>query len=66
VQIELNEREARMLERILSAYLSELRMEIADTDSKDFRDELKGREAFLKEMLGRLGHGWEGGGAGAG
>lgn len=43
-----------MLEEILSGYLSELRMEIAGTDSMDFREYLKSRELFVKEMLVRL------------
>jgi hypothetical protein len=54
VDIQLNERQRRMLREILGAYLSDLRMEIAGTDSKDFRDELKERELFLKELLARL------------
>jgi len=54
VDIQLNEHEQGMLRQILGAYLSDLRMEIADTDSKDFRDELKKRETFLKDLLARL------------
>ncbi len=29
-------------------------MEIANTDSQEFRDDLKQRETIAKEMLGRL------------
>jgi thioredoxin-related protein len=54
VDIQLNVKEQRMLREILGAYLSDLRMEIADTDRKDFRDELKEREVFLKDLLARL------------
>jgi hypothetical protein len=54
VDFQLNEKEHRMLREILGGYLSDLRMEIADTDSKDFRDDLKERESFLKELLVRL------------
>ena len=35
----------------LESYLSDLRMEIADTDLKDFRDKLKHRKALLNEIL---------------
>jgi len=55
VHIELTSEEAEMLREILAYYLSELRMEIAGTESVDFREPLKKREAFLKELLQRLG-----------
>lgn len=54
MDIQLDERELRMLREILGAYLSDLRMEIADTDRKDFREHLKEREVFLKDFLARL------------
>ncbi len=55
VQIELTSREAEMLRFVLDSYLSDLRMEIANTDSMDFREGLKEREVFLKKMLRQLG-----------
>jgi hypothetical protein len=42
------------LRDILTSYLSDLRMEIADTDSYDFRQGLKKREALIKDLLHRL------------
>jgi hypothetical protein len=33
---------------------SDLRMEIANTDSQAFRDQLKRRERFLDQLLARL------------
>ena len=39
-QITLTDDEAGMLKEILGSYLSDLRMEIADTDRKDYREEL--------------------------
>ena len=54
VQISLNIEEAEMIKDILSEYLSDLRMEIADTDRKDFREELKKKEVFLKDLLQQL------------
>lgn len=47
--------EAALLAQILRIYLSDLRMEIADTDSMDFRLGLKQEEGFIKELLARLG-----------
>lgn len=55
VTIELTSREAEMLRFVLDSYLSDLRMEIADTDSMDFREALKEREVFLKKVLQQLG-----------
>ncbi|MGA1796566.1 MAG: hypothetical protein ACMUIL_11980 [bacterium] len=51
VLINFSSEELTMLKEILESYLSDLRMEIADTDSKDFRDVLKKREHFLTEMI---------------
>lgn len=59
MQIDLTAEEVRMLGDILESYLSELRMEIADTDSKDFRETLKTRKAFVQELVDRLGGGGE-------
>jgi hypothetical protein len=54
VQIEITSEEAQMLLEILETYLSDLRMEIADTEQMDFREGLKRREVFLKELIQRL------------
>jgi len=53
-QLTLNNDETEMLKEVLVSYLSDLRMEIADTDLKDFRDGLKAREVFLKDLINRL------------
>ncbi|WP_455203424.1 hypothetical protein [Kaarinaea lacus] len=53
-QIEVAPEEIDMLEDILQNYLSDLRMEIADTDLKDFRDNLKLKEEFIKSFLKQL------------
>ena len=49
--IELSREQADVLAQALESYLSDLRMEIADTDLKDFRDMLKHRKALLNEVL---------------
>lgn len=54
IRIELTPEKAEMLREILEGYLSDLRMEIADTDLMSFRENLKEREDFLKELLERL------------
>jgi hypothetical protein len=53
-QITLTYDEAATLRDVLSSYVSDLRMEIADTDSMQFRESLKGKEAILKKLLQQL------------
>lgn len=53
-QLTLNNEETLKLKKILESYLSDLRMEVADTDRKEYRDELKVEEAFLKDMINKL------------
>ena len=53
-QITLNNEETLKLKVILESYLSDLRMEVADTDRKGYRDELKEEELFLKDLIERL------------
>ena len=54
ITIELAPEDARLLGEVLESYLSDLRMEIAGTDSVSFREDLKKTEAFLKGLLTRL------------
>ena len=54
LRIELTHEETGMLHLIIESYLSDLRMEIANTDSMDFRESLKEREVFLKKLLQQL------------
>lgn len=54
INVELTTSEADHLRDILENYLGDLRMEIAATDSKDFRDDLKETEVFIKDLLARL------------
>ncbi len=53
-QIELEEREATVLRRILEDFVSDTRMQVANTDSQEFREDLKERERIAKELLSRL------------
>ncbi len=52
--LSLTREEAEMLREILDSYLSDLRMEIADTENIRFREELKRRESFLQGILEHL------------
>lgn len=54
VSIDITEDEAKVLHTVIDSYLSDLRMEIADTDRKDFRDMLKQRKQVLIKVLGEL------------
>ncbi|HEV3112344.1 MAG TPA: hypothetical protein VGY99_17800 [Candidatus Binataceae bacterium] len=54
VRIELTAEEAEELSGILDNYLSDLRMEIVDTDSHDFREGLKRRKEFLGRLVDQL------------
>jgi hypothetical protein len=53
-QVTLTDQEAATLQKALEVYLSDLRMEIADTDAQDFREDLKREEAVLTRLLERL------------
>jgi hypothetical protein len=53
-RITMTQGEAVALREILNSYLSDLRMEIADTDSMQFREGLKRQEALLQKLLVQL------------
>lgn len=55
LQLDLNPSEREILVSILEACLSDLRMEIAGTDSMDYRDMLKERKGVLIKTLTALG-----------
>jgi hypothetical protein len=52
--IDLSDEEIEILAAVLRSYLSDLRMEIADTDSLEFRQILKRRKAVLLKAIGAL------------
>lgn len=54
IDVELTPEERGHLAEALESYLSDLRMEIADTDSYDFRQGLKRRKETLQKVLGAL------------
>lgn len=54
MRLELTSAQAGELREILASYLGDLRMEVSQTDSMDYRERLKERERFIKELLERL------------
>ena len=53
-QLKLSAEERDVLADTLEGYLSNLSYEIADTDSKDFRDGLKHKREILQNILSML------------
>lgn len=52
--LELNPEEQQLLVEVLDSTVSDLGMEIADTDQKDYREALKKRKAVLTKILNSL------------
>jgi hypothetical protein len=53
-RVNFTPREEEELLQILERYLPDLEIEIADTDSKEFRHALQERVAFMKDFIKRL------------
>lgn len=54
VHLTLTDEEAGTLKKALETYLSDLRMEIADTDAQDFRENLKQEKSVITRLLEQL------------
>ena len=54
LNLDLTDEEVEVLRHVLESYLSDLRMEIADTDLLDFRNMLKGRKGVIGKVLEAL------------
>jgi hypothetical protein len=52
--IQLADEEAEILKSVLEEYISDLRMEVSNTDSMDLREQLKRKEEVLKRLAGLL------------
>jgi hypothetical protein len=52
--VELTPEEAKHLLEVLERYYPALRIEVVNTDDREFRRALKVREAFMKDMIARL------------
>ena len=54
LHVDLNDEEKELLSEVLDSYIGDLRYEIGDTDSKDYRDRLKAKEQLLKKIRASL------------
>ena len=54
IQLELSDAEVAVVGEVFEHYLSDLRMEIADTDRADFRQGLKDRKELIQSVLERV------------
>jgi len=54
IELKLTNEEATNLKDVLTNYVSDLRMEIADTDKFEFREELKKKKKFLVDLIDRI------------
>ena len=52
--LDLDDHEVAMLREIFESCISDLRMEIADTDSLDYRESLKSRKVLLGRLVDHL------------
>jgi len=54
MELALSHEEADLIHRILSSFLSDLRMEVADTDNPSMRRTLKGEEEVVRSLVTRI------------
>jgi hypothetical protein len=54
IQLSLDHEEATVLKDALATYISDLRMEIVDTEQQEFRESLKREEVLLTKIQGQL------------
>jgi len=54
ITFEMTQDEANIVQNVIERYLYHLQVEIMHTDKREFRDALKQREKFLKEIIDRL------------
>ena len=50
-KITLSESEKEILSEVLESYLSDMGMEITDTDSMDYREKLKAKRNVIRKIL---------------
>ena len=54
IQLQLTAEEGQVLFEVLESYVSDVRMEIADTDSAEFKVGLRRKKDILKKILDTL------------
>lgn len=60
MEVALTEEESSVLQQALSSYLSDLRMEISDTDNRRFREGLRHEREVLEAIFAKLDEASEG------
>lgn len=55
MDVNLSDADAELLRRILTNYLSDLRMEIVDTDNHEYKTTLRDEQDQLSGILDRIG-----------
>ena len=53
--LEFSQQDIDMINKIVKSYLSELRMEIADTDQSSFKNGLRKEEELLNKLIEKMG-----------
>lgn len=54
INFEMTKDEANIVQNVIERYLYHLQVEIIHTDKREYRDALKKREIFLKDIIDRL------------
>jgi hypothetical protein len=54
ISFEWNKDEANTIHNVIERYLDHLQVEIVHTDKREFREALKQRDRFLREIVDRL------------
>ena len=54
ITFEMTKDEANIVQNVIERYLYHLQVEIMHTDKRDFREALKQREKFLKDIIDRM------------
>ncbi|OPY77074.1 MAG: hypothetical protein A4E65_02909 [Syntrophorhabdus sp. PtaU1.Bin153] len=54
INFEMTKDEANIVQNVIERYLYHLQVEIMHTDKREFREALKQREKFLKDIIERL------------
>ena len=54
MDIHLSDEECVALRKVLTSYLSDLRMEVVETDNPGYRRDLRHEEEVIRAVLGRI------------
>ena len=54
ITFEMTKDEANIVQNVIERYLYHLQVEIMHTDKREFRDALKQREKFLKDIIDKM------------